>query len=316
VWERCPVLVNLAKNIVYGISDNTCRPSKVQYWVLIRSNSAGSQQAARWYDPLKTAPALYRVFVDLDTSDRGAIQAFANEYGFIGVTCFPVVRARNRPLTGGELFQDWTRHVADMRAAVEVWDMRKDEKALRKVLAPLIRPGPVEWVYNMPKWELEARGLQPGGGRLVQSSPLVKLSRHDPILPAKLLVLTWLSKHLKDHTHAIVQRDISSGELVLRIWAKTLLGAMWLQFAREVAGMTSYRRCPVCKKWFQVMLEESARGARKVFCTNACKQRDARERKERAIELAGRHIPIREVAKTIDTPQDTVARWLKSRRRQ
>jgi hypothetical protein len=64
------------------------------------------------------------------------------------------------------------------------------------------------------------------------------------------------------------------------------------------------------------MLEESARGARKVFCTNACKQRDARERKERAIELAGRHIPIREVAKTIDTPQDTVARWLKSRRRQ
>jgi hypothetical protein len=34
--------------------------------------------------------------------------------------------------------------------------------------------------------------------------------------------------------------------------ARTLLGCMWLQFARAIGGDKSYRVCQNCKRWFEI----------------------------------------------------------------
>ena len=33
---------------------------------------------------------------------------------------------------------------------------------------------------------------------------------------------------------------------------RTLLGCMWLQFARAIGGEKSYRICQNCKRWFEI----------------------------------------------------------------
>src|SRR5262249_25883107 len=94
---------------------------------------------------------------------------------------------------------------------------------------------------------------------------------------------------------------------------KSLLGAMWLQFALAVGGDTQHRACPACGKWFAVA-PDTVR-ANKFYCGESCRSRAYRARKEQARTLAGEGKPPKQIAEALATDVEKVKGWLKQPRR-
>lgn len=89
-----------------------------------------------------------------------------------------------------------------------------------------------------------------------------------------------------------------------------LLGAIWAQFADAVAADRQYRRCPApgCGRWYE--LSPTAKGPDRNHCSVACKQRAYRHRRDRALELFKNRRTAEQIADELDTPVETVRRWL------
>jgi len=89
-----------------------------------------------------------------------------------------------------------------------------------------------------------------------------------------------------------------------------LIGAIWAQFADAMAHDRQYRRCPApgCGRWYE--LSPTAKGPDRNHCSVACKQRAYRHRKDRALELFKNRRTAEQIAEELDTPVETVRRWL------
>jgi hypothetical protein len=99
------------------------------------------------------------------------------------------------------------------------------------------------------------------------------------------------------------------GRYVFGEWPRSLIGAAWLQLARAVAGEKDYRTCVVCGRWFEV--SPAVNRIDRSTCSNACRQRQYRQRKERARELARKGKSVRLIAAELDTDMKTVRGWVK-----
>ena len=53
--------------------------------------------------------------------------------------------------------------------------------------------------------------------------------------------------------------------------ARTLLGCMWLQFARAIGGDKSYRVCQNCKRWSEIGGGTHGDRSDKRYCCGTCK---------------------------------------------
>jgi hypothetical protein len=102
-------------------------------------------------------------------------------------------------------------------------------------------------------------------------------------------------------------RDRRSGRPVLQDFPLSLLGAVWLQFARAVGGNKEYRACASCERWFEVS-PETARTNRQ-FCSEACRSRAYRDRKGRAVELRAEGWSFDRIAGELGSDLDTVKGW-------
>lgn len=98
-------------------------------------------------------------------------------------------------------------------------------------------------------------------------------------------------------------------ELGLYLVPRSLLGAMWLQFAQAVAGNKSYRQCEYCRKWFEVSLEASR--PTRLYCSNACRFKAYRKRQEDAYRLHQGKVPLKEIATRLGTNTTTAKGWIK-----
>lgn len=92
-----------------------------------------------------------------------------------------------------------------------------------------------------------------------------------------------------------------------RVTPLSLLGSMWLQAA--LAGNKEYRSCPVCRTPIEISRTGGAR-TDAVFCSNPCKSKDYRQRQATARSLHNDGVPLRQIAKQIDTNLATVKKWL------
>jgi len=95
----------------------------------------------------------------------------------------------------------------------------------------------------------------------------------------------------------------------LHIVPKSLLGAMWVQFAQAVANDKKYRNCSTCGKWFEIA-PDTARTSR-THCSEACKSRAYRHRQARARDLAREGRSPSEIAIEVGSDLKTVKKWLK-----
>ena len=124
----------------------------------------------------------------------------------------------------------------------------------------------------------------------------------------------WINEKLSAHAapQLLWERDRESH--VFRFLPKNLLGALWLQFARVVAGNVSYKPCKVCGDILTISPEQGGFRDDREFCTAACRQRDHRRKVREAKELRVKGKSVREIAKHFDTSIETIKRWLNKER--
>jgi hypothetical protein len=101
-------------------------------------------------------------------------------------------------------------------------------------------------------------------------------------MPALFLVQRWINARLHGQVAPRLLYNLDTGQQVMQIVPNTLISALWLQFARGIAGNLEQRVCKECGTWFEVSSRDDGRSARRLFCSDPCKSRDYRRRTQLA----------------------------------
>ena len=280
--------------------------------VLASSTTAGTASEKR-YNPLLKRRTLFATFAETPpTEDR--ILAFANEYGLLGSSCIalqpesimlegdpasPIPGLRDNLVFDsvgvGESFESWTSEITAMRRALELWTAARDSKlaALRRMLAP-------DNIKEAEK-EFQTRVNTPVGlfpwpdvSLSLSIAPYSKADNRCSLM-AWLELQETISCRLSKHVVCRIVYSADDRRPRLRFIPKTLLGALWLQFARAVDGGKEDRTCAYCSDWIEPM--EQGRVTRR-YCSDACRRKafDARKRKGGVVRAKG--VAGKEVAKS------------------
>jgi hypothetical protein len=127
--------------------------------------------------------------------------------------------------------------------------------------------------------------------------------------PAYCYLQSVLNKKLDQHrvTGRLLWDSTGKG-LTVHIVPETLIGCLWLQFAKAIEGK-DYRQCENCKLWFEC---GGTRGARsdKRFCSPTCKAALHRKEHDRALVLRTQGWTAVKIAKELGKDIKTVKGWI------
>jgi hypothetical protein len=311
----------------------------IHFRVLREGLHSGAPPGSREYDPMAES-ALFRRFANLAT-DLASIRLFANEYGLLrkpGIDR-PWVTARKDELGKytpgpiedsyyGEHEGTWTRAILEMRRAVRLWDL-VEQRERQAISFVLVRRDPDnerpatrrywQWAhrpaYSLPETIRDA--LSMNGAR-----PVHKVFYEgdegwhptDVVAVAASFVRYWINSGLCSTVSPRLQLDPGSGESLLVHHPISLLGALWLQFANAIAGKRKQRQCKVCGTWFDISGYKPGKTKRRVFCSDQCKSRDYRDRRDRAQLLKAQGNSPTAIAEELDTDIETINKWVTKRK--
>jgi len=80
-------------------------------------------------------------------------------------------------------------------------------------------------------------------------------------------------------------------------------------------GSASLRRCENCERMFEVSLEQSGKRSHAKHCSDRCRVEAYRRRKDRAVALERKGMPVKDIAKQLDTTVKTARGWLREGRK-
>jgi hypothetical protein len=118
-----------------------------------------------------------------------------------------------------------------------------------------------------------------------------------------------ISSHLRQRLEVRFEKDPKAGGMSLEIAPLNLIGALWLQFARAIVGEKQFRKCLTCERWFEVSPEVFR--TNRLYCSEGCRSRAYRARRERAVELAAEGKTPKQIADELDSDIKTIKGWLK-----
>jgi hypothetical protein len=301
---------------IVEVPDTVTRTLKQR--VLTDGVAVGSLHSARTYYPLQNNSGLFKIFGELDLTER-AICDFANRFGFLGIELTwigledkPTTDSEGKPahLVGwGEPIANWFDQIDKMKRVLCLWESaRRADKAELEKSIKWTGDGEVRYEYGTPE-------QPPFGGTWLASkkmnlavSALEHFRHGDVIQPAKYCVQKLINDELTVHVAPKLLWEQSWQQLGLYLAPTNLIGALWLQFARAVAGNKVYRQCRTCREWFEV----SPRVARsdREFCKPSCKVSAYRSRKAEAKALAKKKISVDKIAERLKSDPKTVKKWI------
>jgi hypothetical protein len=292
-------------------------------WLLVPKDTGGRKLAP--YRPLSDFQflGLFRVFSEVKLS-REAILAFADEYGALGITRPGYINYEWPPDREGETLNDWVWQIEKMRQAIKVWDLLQagDHKGLSRFIrwghrvspGGIPNSGPYWWFYRSHPDTIVPNVEPPGvpawpGERTDEMLAIPNLCEvSDLVTPAGLFLSKWVTQSLQGAVSPEIKYDKEHRRLNLQIVPKTLLAALWLQFAKAIDTDKTYRRCKACPRWFEVSAGKSRTD--RLFCSDPCKSRDYRAKKQEALRLRGEKWTPLQIAKKLGTTSEMVKRWL------
>jgi hypothetical protein len=307
---------------VYVTQGEASRLEDVSRWVLTSGLATGMHYRKWQYAPLQNNSGLFRTFAQLPMENRDAILEFANRYGQLGIGRLTDIEVEQdqKIVAGfwGETWEDWKQAIEEMRRAVEVW--RLVDARDRVGLSRLIRRKNELWIYDSHP-ELrdvetpEAFAVPPPGRVSEKIDPVLDLFTPDDVFtPAEFLVQRWINQHLKGRATPQLRYDPDRGRRVLQIIPESLLSAMWLQFARWIDGDRKFRRCKECGEWFEISTKGDGFRVNREFCSDRCKSKDYRDRKQRAQRLKTTGRAVKDIARELDTDVETIKKWVTKRK--
>lgn len=261
----------------------------------------------------------------------GAVREFADLYGLLGLP--PCMRTVEGATVRGEHAQNWLWEAAQMRQAVDLWNMvGRAEKgdarvAARRELAQHIRrvggkvvydshpdlPIPPHWASLLriePETKDEHSTVPRMMGTITEQPDQFRAD--DTLRPARWWLQSAITSHLARAISGQLEFD-GNRDFRLVFSAGGLLEYMWLQFAQAAHGSKLYRQCAVCSNWIIVSPEGVGARLSRITCSNACRMRAYAQRIEDARRLHAKGVPVAEIVKRVGaTDIKTVKGWLGS----
>lgn len=114
---------------------------------------------------------------------------------------------------------------------------------------------------------------------------------------------------VRKHIVESVSFDVESRRFKIVKTPRSLLGGMWLQLLVKVIGSIEHRQCRTCGRWFSITPDTNR--SQKIFCSQACKSKDYRDRKKRVLELTGQGMTDDEIADVTGVELKSVVRWVR-----
>jgi hypothetical protein len=229
----------------------------------------------RSYEPLKEHSGLFRTFAATPATFEG-IQAFATKYGHLGEGGYGTWSPSK-----GEQFQD-----DEDRA---MYGQAKDHYSI---------PQPFK------EWETAIL-------RMRRALDLLDSVRNRRGVEKDIREIQEIIDGQLSNLRVVPRFEFKkspSHEPALHLVPNTLGGAMWIQLAQAIAGDKKHRACESCGRWFELS-PETARTS-KYYCTEACRSRAYRARKEYAHQLHSEGKTPIQIAEQLKSEVETIKKWL------
>jgi hypothetical protein len=95
---------------------------------------------------------------------------------------------------------------------------------------------------------------------------------------------------------------------VLKLTPPSLWHAIYLQFAQAIKGNKSYHLCQACGRWFE--LAPGLNRADRQTCSDYCRVKLYRIRKQQARDLRSHGWSLQRIAKKLGSDIDTINNWI------
>lgn len=273
---------------------------------------ASSVQYTSYY-PLQKYTGLFQDFARLQLTEE-AIVSFANNHGFLGAS-IPSLDASEFPDERSEYIRFWIKEISEMSMCVELWDaIQADDE--RKIAEHIERFPTEQKPRTIQQGDTVRKGLFCANRIVLDDLGIESAAGICPAIPNPSNViqeaLNTLQFSINLHIFGLWQTgltwDESEQRMGICIVPTSLLGAMWLQFAEAVSGRKGYGSCPGCGRYFEVHTENAR--SDKTYCSEACKSKNYRDRKARALELHTKGMSLEEIAEALSSKPETVAKWI------
>ena len=290
----------------------------------------------RLYDPLGDRPALFREFAQVPPTEQGILD-FANKWGALGEADRIIgdTPLASRP---AELFTAWVRSISEMRCAVWIWFRltSKTEADQHQLLKHVL------WITdeeNITRVVFDSHPHLPPGKvmgddgylRVVGviasdefgSEGLAQFQRGEVSQPARVFLSRLVNAALCGRVSPQTIPDemsprIEPGKLPvlfsLRLVPSKLYAALWLQLAQAMTSYKEQRECLGCKEWFEVKKKGPHARSDRLYCSDACRKRVYRERREVRKQLHADGKKVKEIAQEIGAEVDQVKSWIANRK--
>ncbi len=239
----------------------------------------------REYAPLDDEPTLFHTFSEVTPTEEGVLD-FANRYGWLGGPGTSILLPAtddppNWTVARGESLTLWDQEIRALGMAQTIWTYA--DTGADHLLRDYIRWDGTDHVVLETDQTVIPRRYAVIASKLPQPKLLATFEPGDLIEPAKRFVISEANERLSKHVHArLLHRPGDSRERFHQV-PSNLLGAIWLQFALEVAGVTTIRACAMCRTYFAI--EPPGKKTRR-FCGVGCRVANHR-RKQRPKERTG-----------------------------
>jgi len=235
--------------------------------------------------------ALFRNFARLEPT-KEAIAEFANRYGLLWSEL------------PGVPFGEWEFEIRTMQFLVGVWDaaLENDKKFLSQHFRPDQRG---RFLYPYP--DTIACYCRYGSAPPSEVHDIIERGGR-PSQVARHYVINAINSRLAA-LGANVGRLTKESNFRLTIQPRSLLGALWLQFAESIGTHKSFRKCEVCGRYMEISPDVNRADRR--FCSDACRNRALRYRRKVAQQMREDGETLREISKATGSDMDTIKQWLK-----
>jgi hypothetical protein len=206
-----------------------------------------------------------------------------------------------------------------MRYAIDIWEAARNGDVGR--LERVIHWSPAGSGVEIVGHPDVPRGQLPEGPARVERAWIASAHLGDDVLgrfvpgdlvrPALHYVQSTINRQLEGRASPRLLWDAKRERLGLYIVPDSLIGALWLQFARAVERDSQFRQCAECGIWFE--LAPGMARSDKVYCSTACRTKAYRKRQAEAARLHGEGRSLEDIARELESDPDTVRGWIERR---